>query len=291
MDIGIALLMTQHDFNTIGLAQKVEELGFESLWAPEHGIVPIDFKVAPATGQQGGIPKFYSEGGINQIIDPLLFLAGAATVTKKVKLGTGICLVPERNPIRLAKEVASLDRISNGRFLFGVGAGWLKGESEILGVDFPFRWKQTREYIDAMKELCTTDISEFHGKYIDFPPLICDPKPVQKPHPPIFVGGELGAAARRIANYGDGWLPRARNTSQYQDPEKLSGARRHIEELMTARGRDASNLNVTMWDAPHDRDMNRRFFDAGADRVVHMLNTTDEKSAYEDLERVAEAVL
>ena len=166
MDIGIALLMTQHDFNTIGLAQKVEELGFESLWAPEHGIVPIDFKVAPATGQQGGIPKFYAEGGINQIIDPLLFLAGAATVTKKIKLGTGICLVPERNPIRLAKEVATLDRISNGRFLFGVGAGWLKGESEILGVDFPSRWKQTREYIDVMKELWTTDISEFHGKYI-----------------------------------------------------------------------------------------------------------------------------
>ena len=186
MDIGIALLMTQHDFNTISLAQKVEELGFESLWAPEHGIVPIDFKVAPATGQQGGIPKFYAEGGINQIIDPLLFLAGAATVTKKIKLGTGICLVPERNPIRLAKEVATLDRISNGRFLFGVGAGWLKGESEILGVDFPSRWKQTREYIDVMKELWTTDISEFHGKYIDFPPLICDPKPVQKPHPPLW---------------------------------------------------------------------------------------------------------
>ena len=291
MDIGIALLMTQHDFNTISLAQKVEELGFASLWAPEHGIVPIDFKVAPATGQQGGIPKFYAEGGINQIIDPLLFLAGAATVTKKIKLGTGICLVPERNPIRLAKEVATLDRISNGRFLFGVGAGWLKGESEILGVDFPSRWKQTREYINVMKELWTTDISEFHGKYIDFPPLICDPKPVQKPHPPIFVGGELDAAARRIANYGDGWLPRARNTSQYQDPGKLSSARRHIEELMTARGRDISNLNVTMWDAPHDRDMNRRFFEAGANRVVHMLNTTDEKSAYEDLERVAEAVL
>ena len=291
MDIGIALLMTQHDFNTISLAQKVEELGFESLWAPEHGIVPIDFKVAPATGQQGGIPKFYAEGGINQIIDPLLFLAGAATVTKKIKLGTGICLVPERNPIRLAKEVATLDRISNGRFLFGVGAGWLKGESEILGVDFPSRGKQTREYIDVMKELWTTDISEFHGKYIDFPPLICDPKPVQKPHPPILVGGELDAAARRIANYGDGWLPRARNTSQYQDPGKLSSARRHIEELMTARGRDISNLYVTMWDAPHDRDMNRRFFEAGANRVVHMLNTTDEKSAYEDLERVAEAVL
>ena len=291
MDIGIALLMTQHDFNTIGLAVKVEELGFESLWAPEHGIIPIDFKVDPPLSQQGGVPRFYTEGGINQIIDPLIFLAGAATVTKKIKLGTGICLVPERNPIRLAKEVATLDQISGGRFLFGVGAGWLRGESEILGVDFPNRWKQTREYIDVMKKLWTTEITEYHGEYVDFPSLVCAPKPVQKPHPPIFVGGELEAAARRIANYGDGWLPRARNTSQYEDPDKLSAARKHIEELMTARGRDASKLNITMWDAPHDRDMNRRFFDAGADRVVHMLNTTDQKSAHEDLERVAEAVL
>lgn len=291
MDIGIALLMTQHDFNTMDLARKVEDLGFESLWAPEHGIVPIDFKVAPTTGRRGGIPKFYAEGGINQIIDPLLFLAGAATTTKKIKLGTGICLVPERNPIRLAKEVATLDHISNGRFLFGIGAGWLKGESEILGVDFPHRWKQTREYLDVMQKLWTTETIEYHGEYVDFPPLVCDPKPVQKPHPPIFVGGELEAAARRIARYGDGWLPRARNTSQYEDPDKLSGARKHIEELMTARGRDASKLNITMWDAPHDRDMNRRFFDAGADRVVHMLNTTDEKSAHEDLERIAETVL
>ena len=291
MDIGIALLMTQHDFNTVDLAVKVEELGFESLWAPEHGIIPIDFKVDPPLGQQGGVPRFYTEGGINQIIDPLIFLAGAATVTKKIKLGTGICLVPERNPIRLAKEVATLDRISGGRFLFGVGAGWLRGESEVLGVDFPHRWKQTREYLDVMKELWTNEVTEYHGEYIDFPPLVCAPKPVQKPHPPIFVGGELDSAARRIANYGDGWLPRARNTSQYENPDKLSSARKHIEGLMTARGRDASKLNITMWDAPHDRDMNRRFFDAGADRIVHMLNTTDQKSAHEDLEKLAEAVL
>lgn len=291
MNIGIALLMTQHDFDTIELAKKVESLGFESLWAPEHGIVPVDFKVAPATGRQGGIPKFYAEGGINHIQDPLLFLAGAATVTSKIKLGTGICLVPERNPIRLAKEVATLDNISKGRFLFGIGAGWLRGESEILGVDFPHRWKQTREYVNVMKELWTTEITEYHGEYVDFPPLVCSPKPVQKPHPPVFVGGELGAAARRIAAYGDGWLPRARNTSQYQDPDKLPAARKHIEELMTARGRDSSILDITMWDAPADPEMNRRFFDSGANRVVHMLNTTDEKSAHEAIEKVAEAVL
>ena len=118
MDIGIALLMTQHDFNTIDLARKVEELGFESLWAPEHGVVPIDFKVQPAIGRQGGIPKFYAEGGINQIIDPLIFLAGAATVTTKIKLGTGICLVPERNPIRLATRTQRTDRVMGNPVLF-----------------------------------------------------------------------------------------------------------------------------------------------------------------------------
>ncbi len=118
------------------------------------------------------MPRFYTEGGINQIIDPFLFLAGAATITQEMKLGTGICLVPERNPIHLAKEVASLDNISNGRFLFGVGAGWLKGESEILGADIPHRWKQTREYLAVMKELWTTEITEYHGEYIDFPPLV-----------------------------------------------------------------------------------------------------------------------
>ena len=291
MDIGIALIITRYDFDIIGLARKVEELGFESLWAPEHGVVPIDFKVAPAIGRQGGVPRSYTEGLINQMVDPLLFLSGAAIATKKIKLGTGVCLVPERNPIRLAKEVATLDQLAGGRFLFGIGAGWLRGESEILGVDFPHRWKQTREYVAVMKELWTTEVSEYHGEYIDFPPLVCAPKPVQKPHPPIFVGGELESAARRIANYGDGWLPRARNTSQYQDPDKLPGARRHIEELMTQRGRDASVLNITMWDAPQDREMNRRFFDSGADRVVHQLSTTDEKSAHEALEKLAEAVL
>ena len=120
---------------------------------------------------------------------------------------------------------------------------------------------------------------------------MCAPKPVQKPYPPIFVGGELKNAARRIARYGDGWLPRARNTSQYQDPDKISGAREHIEDLIKQEGRDASKFNITMWDAPPDRDMNRRFADAGANRVVHMLNTTDERSAHEAIEKVAEAVL
>ncbi len=289
-EVGICLLMTHHDFDIVGLARKVEELGFGSLWAPEHGVVPADFSVG-ASGAAAGAPSAYSDGRINQIIDPLVYLAAAAAATTSVRLGTGICLVPERNPIRLAKEVATLDLVSGGRFVFGVGAGWLQGEAEVLGADFPHRWGQTREYVNAMKELWTNPISEYHGKWVDFPPIICNPKPVQKPHPPVMIGGELTRAAQRVADYGDGWLPRARTTSAYHDPSRLPEARRHIEDLYRAKGRNPSQLNITMWDAPPDREQNRRFFAAGADHIVHMLTTRDERSTLEELERVAEAAL
>ncbi len=289
-NIGICLLMTRHDFDIVGLARKVEELGFRSLWAPEHGVVPADFSVG-AAGAASGAPSVYADGRINQIIDPLVFLAAAAGATKSVRLGTGICLVPERNPIRLAKEVATLDLVSGGRFVFGIGAGWLQGEAEVLGADFLRRWAQTKEYVNAMKELWTNPVSEFHGRWVDFPPIICDPKPVQKPHPPVMIGGELARAAQRVADYGDGWLPRARTTSAYHDPSRLPEARRHIEELYRANGRDPSQLNITMWDAPPDREQNRRFLDAGADHIVHMLTTRDERSTLEALEQVAEAAL
>ena len=289
-NVGICLLMTEHDFDIVGLARKVEELGFGSLWAPEHGVVPADFSVG-ASGAASGAPSVYSDGRINQIIDPLVYLAAAASATKSVRLGTGICLVPERNPIRLAKEVATLDLVSGGRFVFGIGAGWLQGEAEVLGADFPHRWGQTKEYVKAMKELWTNPVAEFHGKWVDFPPIICDPKPVQRPHPPVMIGGELSRAAQRVADYGDGWLPRARTTSAYHDPSRLPEARRHIEDLFRAKGRNPSQLNITMWDAPHDREQNRRFLDAGADHVVHMLTTRGEQSTLEALEQVAEAVL
>ena len=289
-NVGICLLMTRYDLDIVGLARKVEDLGFGSLWAPEHGVVPADFSVG-AAGAASGAPSAYADGRINQIIDPLVFLAAAAAATKSVRLGTGICLVPERNPIRLAKDVASLDLVSGGRFVFGIGAGWLQGEAEVLGADFPRRWRQTKEYVNAMKELWTSPVSEFHGRWVDFPPIICDPKPVQKPHPPVMIGGELTRAAQRVAEYGDGWLPRARSTSAYHDPSRLPEARRHIEDLFRAKGRDPSRLDITMWDAPPDREQNRRFFDAGADHIVHMLTTRDERSTLEALEQVAEAVL
>ena len=194
-------------------------------------------------------------------------------------------------PSGWAKEVATLDLVSGGRFLFGIGAGWLQGEAEVLGSDFPRRWAQTREYVAAMKALWTEAAPEFHGRWVDFPPVICEPKPAQRPHPPVLVGGELRRAAQRVADYGDGWLPRARNTSEYSDPGKLPGARRHIEELYRANGRDPSALKIVMWDAPPDREQKRRFFDAGADHIVHLLTTGGERATLEALEQVAEAAL
>ena len=233
---------------SLGWRERWEELGFGSLWAPEHGVVPADFSVG-ASGARSGAPSVYADGRINQIMDPLVFLAPAAAATKTVKLGTGICLVPERNPIRLAKEVATLDLVSGGRFVFGIGAGWLQGESEALGEDFPRRWAQTREYVYAMKELWTEPVSEFHGRWVDFPPLICNPKPVQSPHPPLMIGGELsrrgtegGRLRRRVAAAGadDVGVPR---------PGQAAEARAQIEELYRANGRDPSGLNITMWGA------------------------------------------
>lgn len=297
MKVGICLLITDHSFNPIPMVEKVEQLGFESLWAPEHQIIPIEFKTESYFksggygGRDTGVPKVHKEENYHHIPDPFTFLGAAAGAAKKLVLGTGICLVPENNPIRLAKQVATIDRLSNGKFLMGIGAGWLRGESDIFKVDFPRRWSQTEEFVNAMKVLWQPEISEFHGKYVDFPPLLCSPKPVQKPHPPILIGGELEKAAQRILAFGDGWIPRVRTTSRYSDPDMLLGGRGHIEELYREQGRDFSSFTITAWDAKPDREQNRRYFDAGAERVVHILITRDEKSALEELEEMAGEVL
>ena len=291
MNVGICLLMTDYRFDVIGLARRVEELGFESLWAPEHGAIPVEYKTDVPRSKERGVPIIYQHGNIDQIIDPFVWLGAVAGATTRLRLGTGICLVPERNPIQLAKAVATVDRLSGGRMLFGIGAGWLRGESEIFGVDFPRRWQQTRDSIQAMKTLWSTEVSEYHGEYVDFPPLLCLPKPVQQPHPPILIGGELERSAQRIVDYGDGWVPRVRHTSVYSDPAKLEAARRRIEALFRERGRDPAALTVTAWDAAPERQSNRRYFAAGADRIVHIVITRDETSALAELEKVAAAVL
>ncbi len=280
MKVGIGIFATGYSINIVTLAKKAEELGFESLWVPEHPIIPVDM-TTPFSGG-GPLPEQYKH-----LLDPFAGLAAAAGATSKLVVGTGICLVPERNAIITAKEVATLDFVSGGRFEFGIGAGWLREESEIFQVDFPRRWTQTREHIMAMKALWAEGEAEFHGKYVDFPKMWCSPKPVQKPHPPILIAGELERAASRVAEYGDGWFPRARHAT----PASLEAGRKKIEALYQEAGRDTAQLTVSLFAAPAEKDSNRQFAEAGADRVIHMLPSEGEEKILPMLEQMAAELL
>ncbi len=280
MNIGISSFLTDYSVEVAALARRAEELGFESLWLPEHPILPVDTATPWPGSPDGKIPKVYAD-----IVDPFVALARASAVTTRLKLGTGICLVPERNPLLLAKEVATLDRCSGGRFLFGIGAGWLREETEIMGGDFQHRWSQTREAVQAMKQLWTRTRAEFHGKYYDFPPVYSFPKPAQKPHPPVLLGGMAANVFKRVVEWGDGWMPNR------VTPEQVKQGKAKLDELAQAAGRDPRAIQVTVYGQPPDRDLIRRFEDAGADRVVVRLSTAPEQEALEELEQIAEKVL
>lgn len=282
MHVGITIFLTDYTIGIIPLAKHMERLGFESLWLPEHPVIPGEMKTPFPGGNDGKLPDWYK-----RTPDPFVALGAAAGATTKLKLGTGICLVPERNPLYTAKEVASLDHLSGGRFLFGIGAGWLKEESDVFGVDFPRRWTQTRDHILAMKSLWQGELSSYQGKYVKFEPVYCHPKPVQKPHPPILIAGELDKSAERVADYGDGWFPRQRAV----EPKTLEAGRKKIESLFQARGRSTKNLTVSVFGANATRASNRAFADAGADRVIHMIRSEDEAKTIATLEKLAGEVL
>src|SRR5436190_1069009 len=184
MNVGISVPLPAYDVDVASIAKTAEPLGFESLWCAEHPIMPVDSKSRFPGSADGVIPESYSH-----FVDPFVALARASGVTRTLKLGTGITLVPERNPLLLAKEISTLDLFSGGRFLFGIGTGWHREETTIMGGDFDHRWSQAREAVLVMKELWTKQEAEFHGKYYDFPPVRSYPKPAQKPHPPVIQAG------------------------------------------------------------------------------------------------------
>ena len=200
MKYGVTVFPTDYSIDPASLGKAVEERGFDSVFFPEHTHIPTSRR----TPWPGGapLPKEYSH-----TYDPFLALTAVAMVTKKLLLGTGICLVMEHDPIVLAKEIASLDLISGGRFLFGVGGGWNEEEMEDHGTDPKRRFKVMRERIEAMKEIWTKDEAEYHGEFVNFDPLWSWPKPVQKPHPPVYVGGNGEHTLRRVIQYGDAWMP------------------------------------------------------------------------------------
>ena len=265
------------------LAKRAEELGFESFWVPEHAILPAHTTSPYAGSADGAIPEEYG-----RIVDPFVALARASAVTTRIKLGTGICLVPERNPLLLAKEIATLDRYSEGRFIFGIGAGWLREETEIMGGDFDRRWTQTRESIEAMKQLWTQDEAEYHGQFYDFPPVKSFPKPAQSPHPPVYLGGKARNVFRRVVAYGDGWMPN--RTS----PAEIRAGRATLDELAETAGRDPKSIDVMAFGTGNQfrtREEIEELTDAGADRITIWLNNTEGDAAIAEIEEIADAVL
>ena len=280
MNVGTSVPLPAYTLDAASIARKAEELGFESLWYAEHPIMPVHSSSPfPATG--GEVPESYSH-----FADPFIALARASGVTTTLKLGTGITLVPERNPLLLAKVIATLDLFSGGRFLFGIGAGWHREETTIMGGDFDHRWAQTRESVLAMKELWTKEEAEFHGRYYDFPLVKSYPKPAQKPHPPVILGGLARNVLRRVVAWGDGWMPNR------VDPAKIEESRKILDTLAAEAGRDPASLTISVYGQEADRDLVQSFLNAGADRVVVRPNTFDtEEEMGRELERMAEAVI
>ena len=220
--------------------------------------------------------------------EPYISLAMAAAVTSKIKLATGITLVPERNPLILAKEISVLDLHSGGRFIFGIGAGWNREETTMMGGDFDHRWTQTREAVEALKELWTKDEAEYHGRYYDFPPVYSYPKPVQKPHPPVLLGGNAKNVLQRVARWGDGWLPNRATAGQIEESRKI------LDTLASERDRDPASLSISVFGQPADttRQQVEDFMSAGALRVSAWApHCESEKEMSDELERMAETMV
>ncbi len=283
MDIGIFVFESDTSTDPAVLAKRAEELGFESFWVPEHPIVPIQTTSPFPGSSDGSIPDVYG-----RIVDPFVALARASAVTSTIKLGTGICLVPERNPLLLAKEVATLDHYSDGRVIFGIGAGWLREETEIMGGNFPHRWTQTKDAVLAMKQLWTQDEAEYHGAYYDFPAVRSFPKPAQDPHPPILLGGNARNVLKRVVEWGDGWMPIRANVKQ------IKQGRETLNELAGQAGRDPDKIQIMAFGASgyyRDREAIKDLEEAGADRVTIWLDNTDGPDSLRELENIAREVL
>ncbi|CAN5916215.1 LLM class F420-dependent oxidoreductase [soil metagenome] len=276
MKIGAVMFFTTGSMQPAALARAMEDRAFESLWVPEHTHIPSALNSAyPAAG---GLVRAYYE-----LMDPFLALNTAATVTSRLKVGTGIALMTQRDPIVTAKMVSTIDQLSNGRFLFGVGNGWNQEEVENHGTVFASRHKLARERIEAMKAIWREDEPEYHGEFVNFEKMKQWPKPAQKPHPPIIVGGAFPYAARRAVRYGDGWIPR----DDWLDRDGI-GVLEQFRNMAREAGRDPASLPVSTFRVPDDIDRLRRYREIGIDRVVFSLPAETESKIMPILDRWAE---
>ncbi|HZU89940.1 MAG TPA: LLM class F420-dependent oxidoreductase [Stellaceae bacterium] len=255
MRVGVFYFPVDYGIDIAELARALEERGLGSLYVPEHTHIPVSRRTPFPGG--GELPKRYAH-----TYDPFVALSFAAAATQKLVLGTGICLIPERDPIVTAKCVASLDRLSGGRFVFGIGGGWNVEEMENHGARYTTRFKLMRERILAMKALWTEEEAAFHGAMVDFDPVWSWPKPQQKPHPPILLGGESDYTLRRIVEYCDGWIPRpvAGFTPK--------GAVERLHQFASSAGRDPRSLKISVFRAPADRRVLAEYREAGIDEAL-----------------------
>ena len=258
MHIGLCIFATEYAIRIDELAREAEARNFESLWVPEHTHIPTSRRSAFAGGQQ--LPEQYKH-----TIDPFVALTAAAAATEKLRVGTGICLIIERDTITTAKSVASLDLLSHGRFELGLGGGWNAEEMEHHGTEFKTRFKKLEEQVRAMKEIWTKDVAEFHGTYVNFDPIWAWPKPEQKPYPPILLGGESRHTLQRVVDFCDGWYPRGRA------PEKVLAGMKDLKELAAKAGRDMKTLTVSAFATPPDKSVLDQFAAAGVTRSIFLL--------------------
>jgi probable F420-dependent oxidoreductase len=276
MDIGAAMFFTDYSMAPDALGRALETRGFESVWAPEHSHIPSSRRSRPASGGELG-RQYYD------VMDPFVTLTAAAGATKTLKLATGVCLVIQRDTIQTALQVATLDRISGGRFLFGIGGGWNEEEMADHGTVFKTRFKRMREQIEAMKAIWTEEEPEYHGEIVDFPKMKTGPKPAQQPHPPVIVGGAFPHSARRAVRYGDGWVPNASRPSYADVTEFLPQYR----EMAASAGRDPAALPVTIFGVADDADRLKRYRDQGVARAVVMLPSAPADTVMPILDRWA----
>jgi len=257
MDFGASMFFTDYSMGPGELARALEERGFESVWAPEHSHIPSSRLSQPASG--GVLGRQYYD-----VMDPFVTLTAAAMATRTLKLATGVCLVIQRDTIQTAKLVASLDQVSGGRFLFGIGGGWNQEEMADHGTAFKTRFKKMREQIEAMRAMWTEEEPEYHGELVSFPKMKIWPKPVQQPYPPVIIGGAFPHSARRAVRYGDGWVPNASRPSYADVTEFLP----QFRQMAADAGRDPARLPVSIFGAPEDPDRLKRYRDQGIARVV-----------------------
>jgi probable F420-dependent oxidoreductase len=262
LNFGTSMFFTDYSMAPGELGKALEERGFESVWAPEHSHIPLSRKTPFPAG--GDVPKRYYDA-----MDPFVTLTVAAMATKTLKVGTGVCLVAQRDPIQTAKLVASIDQVSGGRFLFGIGNGWNQDEMENHGTIFTTRHKLARERVEAMKAIWTQTKPEYHGEFVNFDPMMAWPKPVQKPHPPVIVGGAFPYSARRAIRYGEGWIPQAARGGYSEIADMIP----EFRKMATEAGRDPKSIEITVWFPKQDPDLMKRYEELGVARVVFNLDS------------------